>query len=182
MKGIIFNLAEEVVADLYGEAVWDGLLVSAGVDGAYTSIGSYPDDELSRIFTAASTALDVPAPDLVRQLGAAAIPRLATRYPAFFDGHATTPRFLLTLNDIIHPEVRKVYPGAQVPTFGFGQGPNGEFEMSYRSARQLCTLAEGFITGAASYYGETAEIEQPSCMLAGADHCLLRCSFAPSND
>ena len=51
------------------------------------------------------------------------------------------------------------------------------FEMGYVSARHLCFLAEGMISGAAAYYGETVTISQPECMHAGAARCLIRCSF-----
>ena len=82
MKGIIFNLVEEVVTDRYGEDTWDLLLDAAGLDGSYTSLGSYPDEELFRLVAAASAALGVPADDVVRQLGEGAIPLLVERFPA----------------------------------------------------------------------------------------------------
>ena len=46
MKGIIFNLLEEVVTQAHGEEVWDQLLDAAQVDGAFTSLGNYPDEDL----------------------------------------------------------------------------------------------------------------------------------------
>ena len=180
MKGIIFNLVEEVVGDRYGEDVWDDLLDAAGLDGAYTSLGSYPDDELFRLVAAASDKLGIPPDAVVRTLGEAAIPLLAERYPTFFVGHPSTKSFLLTLNDIIHPEVRKLYPGADVPSFGFDQPSDDTLVLRYHSERKLCALAEGFVLGAASHYGEQAEIDQPECMHRGDDDCLLQCSFTPA--
>ena len=35
MKGIVFNLLQEVVTQHYGEDVWDDLIDAAGVDGVY---------------------------------------------------------------------------------------------------------------------------------------------------
>ena len=180
VKGIIFNLLEEVVAQRYGEDVWDSLLAEADVDGSYTSLGSYPDDELFRLVGAASAALDLPADSVVRQFGESAIPLLASRYQSFFDGHLTTRSFLLTLNDIIHPEVKKLYPGADVPNFAFEQVTDDALVIRYWSARKLCALAEGFILGAATHYGEKATVEQPVCMHRGADYCLLASSFTPA--
>ena len=37
MKGIIFNLAEEVVVREHGDDVWDAVLEGAGVTGSYTT-------------------------------------------------------------------------------------------------------------------------------------------------
>ena len=35
-------------------------------------------------------------------------------------------------------------------------------------------LAEGFVLGAADFFGEDVRISQDVCMLSGADHCQLR--------
>ena len=177
MKGIIFNVVEEVVTARYGEDVWDSLLESAALDGSYTSLGSYPDDHLQRLVKAASEALSLPPDDVVRALGEGAIPLLATRYPQFFEPHQSARPFLLTLNDIIHPEVRKLYPGAEVPDFDFDEADNGDLVIGFRSERRLCALAEGFILGAANHYGETVTMTQPRCMHRGDDKCLIQCSF-----
>jgi hypothetical protein len=179
VKGIIFNLVEEVVAGTYGEDAWDDILDSAGVDGAYTSLGSYPDEDLWRLVEAASVRLEADPQDVIRALGQGAIPLLAQRYPGFFE-HSSTKSFLLTLNDIIHPEVRKLYPGADVPVFDFPPSGEDELLMGYRSTRRLCALAEGFILGAAAHFGERVQVEQPQCMLRGAESCLLACRFGPA--
>ena len=182
MKGIIFNVVEEVVTDRYGEDTWDSLLDAAELDGSYTSLGSYPDEDLFRLVGAASEALGMPAGDVVRSLGQGAIPLLADRYPEFFKAHTSTRAFLLTLNDIIHPEVRKLYPGASVPDFDFESDEDGNLLLGYSSERQLCALAEGFILGAADHYGENVDLTQPLCMLRGDDKCVIRCAFGNAGD
>jgi hypothetical protein len=179
MKGIIFNLVGEVVVGAYGEDAWDDILDAAGLDGSYTSLGSYPDDDLFRLVGAASTQLETEPRVVVRMLGEGAIPLLAQRYPGFFE-HTTTRDFLLTLNDIIHPEVRKLYPGADVPEFEFQTSGDGDLVLGYQSPRKLCALAEGFIRGAATHFGEQVAIEQPQCMHDGAESCLLACRFSPA--
>lgn len=182
MKGVIFNLVEEVVIRHYGEGTWDALLDTAELDGAYTSLGSYPDEELFALVGAAAARLDVDADAVVRFLGQEAIPLLAERYPVFFEPHATTHSFLLTLNDIIHPEVRRLYPGADVPTFGFDEVSDDVLVVTYQSPRKLCALAEGFILGAAAHYGETVQVDQTACMHRGSEKCLLRCTVSSHGD
>ena len=59
MKGIILNLVEEAVVADHGEATWDEVLDRAGADGAYTSLGNYPDEELRRLVAAGAVTLDV---------------------------------------------------------------------------------------------------------------------------
>src|SRR5438874_2247890 len=43
MKGVVFNLLEEIVVREHGEETWDLLLERAGLGGVYTSLGNYPD-------------------------------------------------------------------------------------------------------------------------------------------
>ena len=58
MKGIIFNLLEEVVRKEYGDEAWEDLLEAAQVDGAYTSLGNYPDESMMKLVAAAAKALN----------------------------------------------------------------------------------------------------------------------------
>ncbi len=108
MKGIYFNLLEAVVTRDRGEVTWDALLEAAGLDGAYTSLGSYPDDDLMKLVAAASSILGIPAEEVLRWVGREALPLEAERFPSFFSGHASAQSFILTLNDFVHPEVRKL--------------------------------------------------------------------------
>lgn len=173
MKGIVFNLLEDVVIQHHGEAAWDGFLDATGLAGAYTSLGSYPDAELETLVGAAAGALGLSRDACLRWFGREAMPLLAKRYPAFFQGHRTTIPFLLSVNDIIHPEVRKIHPGALCPVFRFEHAADGALRLGYKSPRQLCTLAEGFIEGAAAIFGETAAVEHLRCAIKGDPECLL---------
>lgn len=178
MKGIIFNLAEGVVVRDHGEDVWDAVLEGAGVQGSYTSLGNYPDADLVAIVGSAARLLGAPEADVLRHVAQGAISLLAERYPHFFSPHTDARAFVLTLNDMIHPEVRKLYPGADVPDFAYQiDGPDG-VTLTYASGRRLCELAEGFIAGAAAHYGQRVVIDQPECMLRGAPVCLLHCEFS----
>ena len=177
MKGIVFNLLEQAVTDKYGEDVWDSLLDEAGVDGAYTAVGTYPHEQLFAIVGAASQALDIAPDDLVRWFGRSALPMLSGKYPAFFEGHENSRSFLLTLNDVIHPEVRKLFPGAYAPSFEFDTSKDGELGLSYESHRHLCSFAEGLIEGAADYYNDGVSIDQPTCTKRGDSSCHIRILF-----
>lgn len=177
MKGVVFNLLEEVVREEFGEGLWDDLLHAAGLEGAYTSLGSYPDEELYRLVGAASAATGTSEAEVVRWFGRGAMPHFAARYPEFFGGHASTREFVLTLNDIIHPEVRKLYPGAFVPDFLFDTSDPAALGMTYTSPRRMCTFAEGLIEGAAPLYGEQVRIVQTSCMHRGDACCVFEITF-----
>jgi hypothetical protein len=178
MKGIVFNLLEECVRKAHGEDAWDSMLDAANVDGTYTSLATYPDATLYSLVGAASKALGLPPADIVRWFGREAAGVFAERYPEFFGGHKDTRSFLGTLNDIIHPEVRKLYPGADVPSFTYEDHPDGRLSMGYHSHRKLCSFAEGLIEGSAARFGEKATIEQPTCVHRGDAHCTLVIGFS----
>lgn len=177
MKGIIFNLLEEAVSSDFGEATWDKLLDEAHLSGAYTSLGNYPDSEVVALVDAASKALNLPAQDVLRWFGQRAIPSMVARYSVFFSSHTETRSFLLTLNNVIHPEVHKLNPGANTPMFDFGADEDGGLIIGYSSSRKLCALAEGFVQGAAKHFHEQAHITQSQCMHEGASKCVLHVRF-----
>ena len=83
----------------------------------------------------------------------------------------------MTINSIIHPEVRKLYPGADTPDFDFDTSSDEVLIMNYRSKRKLCALAEGFVEGAATHFGETVTIQHPLCLHRGDACCRLELSF-----
>ena len=176
MKGVVFNLLEQLVARDYGEESWDALLDASELAGAYTSLGSYADEDLMKLVNAAANELDLSPDEVVRWFGRNALPLFAGRYPQLFEPHDSTRSFVLTLNEIIHPEVRKLYPGADVPVFDFASR-DGVLVMGYRSPRKLCAFAEGLLHGAADHYGERLTIEQPRCMNRGDDRCVLEIAF-----
>lgn len=178
MKGIVFNLLESVVQDRYGEETWESLLETTGLEGAYTAVGSYPDEELAELVKAGSSALNIPEDELVRWFGRACMPLLAERYPSFFEPHTKTRDFLMTLNEVIHPEVRKLFPGAYAPSFEFDASEGKDLSLSYHSHRGLCAFAEGLIDGAAEHYGEKVSIQQPSCTKRGDEKCVIITTFA----
>lgn len=178
MKGIIFNLLEQVVSGEFGDEVWDSLLDATGLDGAYTAVGSYEDEDLMKLVSAASSSLGKSPDEIVRWFGASSLPLLAIRYPQFFEGHSDTRSFILTLNDVIHPEVRKLFPGAYAPSFEFSTKGDDELELSYFSHRKLCSFAEGLIEGASNHYSEDVSIEQTACSKRGDEKCVLKVRFS----
>lgn len=177
MKGIVFRLLEEVVTEEHGEEVWDSLLDSAGVEGAFTSVASYPDEQMASLLQAASSALEQTEDDVLRWFGRRAMPRLHERYPEVFEGHESARSFVLTLNEVIHPAVRKLFPGAYVPDFDFDASIPGSVTMAYSSKRRLCSFAEGLLEGAADHFDEEVAIEQTACQKRGDRRCTLKATF-----
>jgi hypothetical protein len=177
VTGIIFNLLEEAVNRRYGPGAWPRMLARAGSDG-YLPFDRYPDDDLFTLLEALPVAPETEMADRLRWFGRAVIPLLAERYPMIFAPHSSAESFLLALNQILHPEGPPPdVENSPLDLEVLASGPGGGLVLGYRSALQLCALAEGFVMGAADYYGEQVTIHQPRCMLYGEDRCALVCIF-----
>lgn len=172
MKGVIFGLFGDTVADALGDEAWDAILVTARARGGYTSLGNYPDSELTALVDATAAATDRTPPMVLRWFGQAAMPKLIASYPHFFETCDGTRDLLATLNTIVHSEVRKLYPGATCPHFHF-RSEGDRLIIGYRSPRKLCWLAQGFIEGVAHHFGETITIGHLSCLHHGNPSCQL---------
>ena len=173
MKGIVFDLLEQLAIRDHGEDAWDDILADAGVAGGWTTVGTYPHEDLVALAEATGRRLGCEAGDVIRWFGREAIPVFAASYPHLFERHAGVRSFVLSLNDIIHPEVRKLYPGAQVPHFDYELDPGGTVRMAYRSERQLCALAEGLLDGTALHYAQPLAHRQVLCVHRGDDCCVF---------
>jgi hypothetical protein len=173
LKGVVFNLLEKAVSEEAGEAAWERAVADSGVDGAYTSLGTYPHDELHLLVQSLAEQLEQDPNEVVRWFGGQALGELASAYPQLFERHDSTMSFLLTLNDVIHPEVRKLYPGANVPVFDYRLIESDRLLMGYDSVRGLCWFGHGLIEGAARHFGETIKVGQPTCVKRGDDECVF---------
>lgn len=181
MKGIIFDVAAEVVRDTFGDDAWDDLLDAVGSDGAFTALGSYPDSDLVAIIEAASDHLRVPASDVTVMIGRSGYAILIGRYPGLVADLPDLRTCLASLNTIIHPEVLKLYPGANPPTFELH--PDGpDLLLHYISERGMCRLAEGLALGAADAFGEPVTVTHDSCRTRGDSSCILRLRWSDGDE
>ena len=177
MKGIVFNLLGDMVESRYGIAAWDALLQTTGQDGVYVATESYPDAQLYDLVGAASNMTGIDAGELIPAFGRYMIPSFARDYPGFFGSGMRLRDFLLTVDQVVHVEVRKLYPGAGLPTFHYNASSPDRLRMDYRSPRRLCALAVGLIEGAAEHFGEACTIGHDVCMHKGDTHCELDIHF-----
>jgi hypothetical protein len=178
MKGVVFNLLEEMVEQEFGMAVWDALLEETGQDGIYVSTESYPDEMLVALVVAAHEKSGIPVNDLVRAFGEFMFPRFYAQNQKFFQPGMTLKEFLLLVDRVIHVEVRKLHPDAGLPQFDYIDEQDNELTMIYSSPRKMCMLAEGLITGAAKHFDTEYTLSHDQCMHDGADTCKLHLKMA----
>lgn len=154
VKGIVFREFAELVASRHGEAVWDAMVQEVAVPsaGAYTTVGTYPFEELAALLRALSRHTGVGQAELLQSFGEHLFGALARRYPFAVAGHADLFPFLMSIDGVVHVEVRKLYPEAELPTFHV-RVSDGVLTMEYRSARPLAALAQGLLRGAIAHWG-----------------------------
>lgn len=159
MKGIIFNVAEKAVVELLGEEAWEDLLEDAGVDGDYTALGTYPDDELVSLVVAAAEKTGHDAADVQRLVGRHALAHLVASIEDFVDRDVHVFEFLSSIHTIIHVEVKKLDPNSKPPDIEPNRVSDDELQLTYRSERGLSPLAEGLILGAGDLYETPLSVE-----------------------
>ena len=160
MKGVVFNAAQEAVIELFDEDTWDDLLDAAGVEGVYSSVGSYPDEEMVAIIVAASEATGLSVEDVLVAVGRKALHHLASRVPTLIGGCTNAFEMLGMIHDVIHVEVLKLYPDSRPPEFSYEDLPDGGLRMGYRSPRCLDALAEGLILGVGDRFDTELRVER----------------------
>jgi Haem-NO-binding len=166
MKGMVFTEFLEMVeskfsADMVDDIIDDSDLPSGG---AYTAVGTYDHAELVSMVVALSKRTDIAVPTLVGVFGEHLFGRFHALYPSFFEGVTSALDFLEGIETVIHTEVRKLYPDAQLPQFDCTRSPDG-LQMLYSSPRHFGDLAEGLIKGAVAHFGDKlsiARLEQPN--------------------
>jgi hypothetical protein len=161
MKGMVFTEFFNLVESAFGADMLDDIIDDANLpnDGAYTAVGTYDHMELVAMVVALSTRSGMPVPDLVKTFGTYLFGQFVTLYPKFFVNVNDSFVFLLGIEDIIHAEVLKLYPDANLPKFDVQlQVECDELIMTYHSNRHFADLAEGLIIGAAQHFNETFDI------------------------
>jgi hypothetical protein len=178
MKGVVFALIEEVVIERFGFDMWDEVLDRAGAGGVYTSLADYPDAELGAIVDAIGGITGSSIDEVLVLAGRAGFSVLATHHADLVEPHGSWRQLLSSLDNLIHPEVRKVYAGAAPLSFVTEEADGGRFLLEYRSARGLCRLAEGLVRGAGAWYSTPVEVVHTACVRDGAAACMLEVSDA----
>ena len=161
MKGMVFTEFLEMVEAKFSADMVDDIIADSDLPhgGAYTAVGTYDHGELVKMVSALSQRTEIPAPALVQVFGEHLFGRFHVLYPGFFAGISSALDFLEGIETVIHTEVRKLYPDAQLPQFDCTRSADG-LQMRYSSPRHFGDLAEGLIKGAVAHFGGGVEVER----------------------
>lgn len=167
----MLQLLGRCARDAFGDATWRQALAQSGLVEPFDPQRLYPDPEFNALVAALGASQGIDANAAQRWFGERAIAHFHEMAPDLFDAHRDSWSFLLTLNDIIHPQVRRDYPGAGAPDFGYGIADDGGLMLTYQSRRRMCGFAEGLILATLRHYGESPTVRHERCMHRGDPQC-----------
>lgn len=155
MKGVIFTEFLEMVETTLSPEIADRLLDECDLPsgGIYTAVGTYDHQEIVAMITKLSEITGISPPDLIKAFGNYLFPRFRTLYPGFFEGIDSALDFLSQIESVIHLQVLKLYPDAQLPRFEIQRPDHLTLVMTYYSDRHMGDLAEGLIEACIKHYG-----------------------------
>ncbi|MDX6470103.1 MAG: hypothetical protein QOF75_1906 [Gaiellaceae bacterium] len=170
MHGLIFTsfrrFTDAELRDVT-EAVWRDA-PRYGEDAAYN------DGELVALVDRAAALAGTTRRDVLLRFGSFTAQHVFRELqPEFYAGSAGTRQFLLDVEQHIHRVLSHTIPGAAPPRLQVVPFGSGGLSITYTSDRGLCDLLEGLAVGTAAHYGESFEIDHPTCMHRGDDACAF---------
>ena len=174
MKGIFFNLAQEVVEDRWGADLWDEVIAVAEVDGVYTWFGTYPDGDLFVLVRAITELTGLTTREILILIGRSGFASIAAHHAEVVAGLGDWRSFVTNLDRVIHAEVAVTHPGAMPPRLDdLGIERGGSMRLRYRSDRELCSLAEGLLLGVGDWFDTPLVVGQRLCVHRGDATCVI---------
>ena len=178
MKGVVFTEFLDLVESSYGMEVADRVLTKGfPTDSGFTSVGTYDHRILISLIMEFSDAIGKSPRDVILLFGKHLFHRLREIYPESTKGVTSAVELVLKVEAVIHDEVLKLYPDAEVPSFEFPASADGTFQIEYLSARPFADLAEGLLQGCIDHFGDPVQLERIDLQGTPGTHALFR--FCP---
>jgi hypothetical protein len=162
VKGVVFTAFLEMVESQFSANMTDDIIDDCDLPsgGAYSAVGTYPHEEMVDLVVALSKRTGIPIPDLLRAYGEHLFSHFFATHPSFFANVHDALSFLSGIEVIIHAEVLKLYPDAQLPRFETEHHSPKKLILLYDSSRHFEDLAEGLIMGCISHFGEPIDMQR----------------------
>jgi len=160
MKGIIFTEFLEMVEQRYSPQAMEQMIAAAHLPsgGAYTSVGKYDHGEMWSLVCELSKVCDTSVPELFKAYGEYLFARLAANYPQLMRNMNSCFDVMQSLDAVVHGEVRRLYPDAELPRFDVIERSSSRMVVVYSSKRHFADLAEGLIRGCVRHFNESIVI------------------------
>nr|XP_054760090.1 guanylate cyclase soluble subunit beta-2-like [Lytechinus pictus] len=150
MYGIINICAKALITEKYGEATWEKIRESAGVDDKFVNYNVYDDDVTYKIVHAASQLLDCSMDEVWELFGVYwVIWCMRNGYDILFRTlGGTLSEFLKSLDFLHSVYMKTMYPKMIVPSFRVEEKDESNFILHYYSnRRKLGGIVLGIVKG-----------------------------------
>jgi hypothetical protein len=170
---------EGFIGESFGQETYEKIYNSTNLvsKGPFVGPGTYPDEDLMSLVKKACELLKIPPHDAIRSFGKYCFGELIRKYPQFIKSFTNPKDFLMTIDSVVHIEVRKLYRDAVTPSFIYRDPSPKRLIIEYRSNRKLCYLMEGLLDGVAEHYKTQIIQKQNTCLHKGADCCEFDLTF-----
>ena len=163
MYGLIHQAARSMVIEKFGQAIWDEILVSAGVvEDDFVSTRAYPDTQTLDLVGAIATRANLSVPDLLRSFGHYWIGFASRSHyaPVMRISGDTLEEFLGNL-DRMHNSIRMAIPEARMPSFRVMNTRADGVDIAYSSSRAgLEPFVVGLLEGLMERFQQQGEVRQ----------------------
>ena len=182
MKGIIFVVWEKYLGERFGSKFLTTYRQEIGeTDSTLPMTGrTYPDELLLKGLSTASRLSFLSGDRLLVEYGRYFMINGLVEYLC---GHLLVQAWngyaLLLLMREAHAQMRRTPDGLTPPLFTYEvlSDDHNHMVLTYDSQRQLCSLLEGCVYGAAERFGESVRIRETACMKRGASVCRFDVQF-----
>jgi hypothetical protein len=160
MKGMVFTELIEYVEENLGFEISDKMIDNADLpnNGVFTQAGNYPHEYLVSMVVALSQATGVEADKLVYIFGEYMFERILKIQPSFVNEYSSSIDFIAVVDEMVHVEVKKLYPDADLPRFIVESKDENSIVIIYQSEKRLEAFAKGLMQGCAKHFNQTLEI------------------------
>lgn len=162
MYGMVNKALESMVREEHGDAVWLRIRETAGIDvELFLSSEAYPDDITYRMVGAASTVLNQPAAQILRDFGRYWVLRTAREgYGDLMSSGGRTLREFLVNLPHFHTRINLIFPHLQPPEFHCTHIEESSLRLHYRSGREgLSPFVVGLIEGLGEMFETPVTVE-----------------------
>ena len=179
MKGIIFNLLEEFIVDGWGADRFEKIFEQCPIHTQlpYVGPGSYADANMLAIIDKTTAELGIGTAEALRSFGRFAFPKLADKFSVFVREHQHPKPFLMTLDGVIHEEVRKRFADSNPPRVSFIDPAPDRLILTYTSRRRMCPFFVGLVEGSGDFFRVPIALAQTECTTEGAPSCEFSLHF-----
>jgi hypothetical protein len=162
VKGIVFREFIDMVESQFSPETADAIIEASSLstNGSYTTVGTYPHQEMVDLVSNLSIHTGMAVPDLLRHFGRHLFGRFVEVHPYMTNAFSDVFSLLSALENTIHVDVNKLYRDAELPSFNYEQDNQQQMVFIYRSRRRMADFAQGLIEGCIAHFKENITIQR----------------------